>query len=261
MSLFDSIFSSLLKRVLMLLLFSTFFHSAISQDVGEVDIERVYVSDYSLSLFLTTSGGGVGFQYGWIQTYKNRHFLDVAFLYTNHEKAIKGNNYSYEGARSYSYGKLYDVFFLRTGYGFQKTTHHKPYWGGVDIGYFLTGGFSLGIGVPTYLEIAYLSSSGHDIIPIIERYDPSVHSLSNIIGGVPFYERFHKFAFRPGIYGKAGLNFDFGSESDRIRSIEIGLFVDMLFPTIQQMAYNQAKPFFFGGYIAYNFGKRKLLYE
>lgn len=261
MSLFGNIYNNLLKRVFLFLLFSMLTTSLSSQDIGEVETDYVFVSDYSLSLFITTSGGGIGYQHGWTPTYRVKHALDIDFLYTNHEKAVKGTNYSYEGARAYSYGKLYDLFFLRTGYTYQRTTHHKPYWGGVDIGYFLSGGFSLGIAMPTYLEIAYLSPSGHDIISLIERYDPAIHDLSNIIGGVPFYERFHQLTFRPGVFGKAGLIFDFSRDKSRIRALEFGLFMDAIFPPIQQMAFNNAKPLFFGGYISYKFGKKKELYE
>lgn len=261
MSLFDSIYSTLLKRVILFTLFSSITVSLLSQDIGEVEIDYVYVSDYSFSFFLTTSGGGIGYQHGWMPTYKEKHALDIDFLYTNHEKAVRGTNFSYEGARSYSYGKLYDLFFFRTGYTYQRIMYHKPYWGGVEIAFFIGGGFSLGIGMPTYLEIAYLSSSGHDIVPIVERYDPDLHDLSNIIGGAPFYERFHHFAFRPGVYGKAGLSFDFGKQKSHIRALEVGICVDAVFPPMQQMAYNNPKPFFFGGFITYKFGKRKELYE
>jgi hypothetical protein len=249
------------KRWAILSLFSYFSLSLFGQDVGNVEIEQVYAKEHYYSIFFNTSGFGIGYKYGWTPNYSDQHLLDFDFYYSNHEKAVKGSNMSFEGARSFSYGKLYDVFFFRTGYKFQHTTHHKPYWGGVEIGYFMSGGFSLGIGLPTYLEIAYLSPNGYDLIYLVERYDPTIHDLSNIAGGAAFYERFHDLAFRPGAYGKIGLLFDFASDDDRVRSLEIGLSVDAIFPSIQQMAFNDPKKLFLEAYIAYNFGSKKLLYE
>lgn len=250
-----------LKRIVILGFFSIIFLSMHAQEVGDVQIEKVYDRQSNMSLFINTSGYGIGYQFGWSPTYKDKHLLDFDFYYSNHEKAIKGRNLSFEGARAFSYGKLYDLFFIRSGYKYQRTTHHKPYWGGVEVGFFLTAGATLGIGVPTYLEVAYLSPNGYDFVFLIERYNPNVHDLSNIVGGAPFYERFHHFAFRPGFYGKMGLSFDFSSSEYRIRALEVGISVDVLLPTIQQMAFNEPKKLFLEAYIAYCFGSKKVLYE
>ena len=249
----------LMKRISVIIFFSWITLSINAQDVGEVEVERVYDRQFNYSLFVNTSGYGIGVQYGWTPTYSDKHLLDFEFYFSNHEKAIKGRNTSFEGARAYSYGKLYDLFFWRTGYKYQHTTHHKPYWGGVDVGFFLAAGASIGIGLPAYLDIAYLSQGGFDFIYIIERYDPTIHDLSNIVGAAPFYERFHKMAIRPGFYGKAGLSFDFSRDIDRIRSFEIGVSFDMIIPAIQQMAYNEPKKAYIEAYIEYCFCSKKLL--
>lgn len=251
----------LLKRDFFLLLFTLISLAIHSQEVGEVEVERVYDRQSNYTIFFNTTGYGIGYQFGWTPTYKNKHLLDFEFYFSNHEKAVKGRNLSFEGARSFSYGKLYDVFFLRSGYEFQRITHHKPYWGGVEIGYFITIGASIGFGIPTFVEVAYLSPNGYDFVFLIEKYNPNVHDLSNIVGGAPFYERFHQIALRPGLYGKMGLSFDFSSDADRIRALEVGLSVDVLLPTIQQMAFNEPKKLFLEAFIAYNFGKKKILYE
>ncbi len=232
-----------------------------SQDVGEVEIEDIYVSDHTFAFYLNTDGMGVGYQRGWHTQFADKHVLDLSFLYSNHIKAVRGSNFSFEGARSYSYGKLYDLFLLRTGYTYQKTLFKKPYWGGVSIDFNVSTGFTLGIGLPTYLEVAYYAPGGFNIIRVIERYDPEKHDLSNIIGGAPFYERFHNLAFRPGVFGKVGLVFDFSQRQERIRAFAVGLHLDSLFPPLQQMAYNDPTVLYFGGYIAYQFGRKKQLYE
>ncbi|HNY63007.1 MAG TPA: hypothetical protein PLH70_06265 [Bacteroidales bacterium] len=249
------------NKLFLLLILNWLIFPLYSQDAGEVEIEDIYVSDHTFAFYVNTDGVGVGYQRGWHTQFADKHVLDISFLYSNHIKAVRGTNFSYEGARAYSYGKLYDLFFLRTGYTYQKTVFKKPYWGGVSIDFNLSTGFTLGIGLPTYLEIAYYAPGGYDIIRVTERYNPEIHDLTNIIGGAPFYERFHKLAFRPGVFGKAGLVFDFSQRRDRIRAFAVGVQLDSLFPPLQQMAFNAPTPVYLGGYIAYQFGRKKQLYE
>ena len=58
-------------------------------------------------------------------------------------------------------------------------------------------------------------------------------------------------------YAKTGINFEFAKNDYKIQALEVGLSIDMVFPFIQQMAFNKAKAFYLCGYIAYDFGKRK----
>lgn len=240
-----------------LFLFSAF--PVVAQDRGEAELHKVIVKEWNISLFLNTSGGGIGFQHGRTPTYYDKHFWEIDFLYNAHEKSVRAKNPYYSGATSYCYGKLYDLFFLRGGYGYQRTIHQKPYWGGVRIRYTLSGGFSLGMGLPVYLYIYKVTEGG--FIQVAERYDPEKHNLDNIIGRGPLLRGFLETAFRPGFYFKTGLNFDFSKNEETMHILEIGATIDMLFPPLQQMAYNKAKPFYLCGYIAYNFGKRKGNYE
>ena len=110
----------------------------------------------------------------------------------------------------------------------------------------------IGAGHNGLVAANYLSKANKKVLVLQQR---------NIVGGAAFYERFHKLAFRPGAYGKMGLLFDFASDNARVRSLEIGVSVDVLFPPIQQMYQNEAKKAYIEAYIAYNFGSKKLLYE
>jgi hypothetical protein len=162
-------------------------------------------------------------------------------------------------SRSFCYGKLYDLFFLRWGYGYQRIISHKPYYGGVQIRYFFSAGASICFGLPTYLEIVKDADGNIET----ERYDPEnpYHNLSYIYGAARFFDRFRKIAVRPGFYGKTGLNFDFSNHPLKMQVLEVGFSMDMVFPFIQQMAFNRTKPAYFYGYIAYSFGKKKQRYD
>lgn len=230
-------------------------------DVGDVDWKKIIVKEWNVDFFLTTNGGGLGFQHGRTPTYNDKHFWELDFVYNVHHKAVRARNPYYTNARPFAYGKLCDLFFLRGGYGYQRTIHQKPYWGGVRIRYTLSGGFSLGMAMPVYLYIAEVNNTGYVIGQKVERYDPDVHNVDDIIGRANFFKGIGKTSLHPGFYFKTGLVFDFSKDESTIHALEVGGTIDMVFPYVQQMALNKAKPFFLCAYIAYDFGKRKGAHE
>lgn len=243
--------------LVMLFLFSINF--LFPQNRDESYTQKVIVKEWSVAAFLNTSGGGIGFEHGRTPTYYDKHFWELEFLLNFHEKSVRAKNPYYSGAVAYSYGKMYDLAFFRGGYGYQRTIHQKPYWGGVRVRYTLSAGPCLGIAMPVFLYISYISPTG--FTQISERYDPELHNIDNIVGRGPFFQGFTKIKLHPGFYFKTGFNFDFSKNENTMHILEIGGSIDMVFPFVQQMAYNKKKPFYLCAYLAYHFGKRKGNYE
>ena len=237
-----------------------FFVYAQEIEIGESEMEVITLKEWNIMLGLNSSGFSFGFQQGKTPNAKDKHFWEVEFSYCIHHKAFLNNFY---GGRAFCYGKLYDLFFLRGGYGYQRIITYKPYYGGVQIRYFLSAGASLCFGLPTYLEIFKLDTTTKLDYIEVERYDPENqnHIIDNIYGAARFFDRFHKIAVRPGFYGTTGLNFDFSNNPLRMQALEVGFSVDVVFPFIQQMAFNRKKPAYFYAYIAYSFGKKTPRYE
>lgn len=222
-----------------------------AQDVGEF-YHDVTVKEWNFDIFANTSGFGIGFQHGRTPDILNKHFWEIDLLYNQHPKSVRSINAMYEGVRPCRYGQLYTLFFLRGGYGYQRTLHQKPYWGGVQIRYTLSAGPCLGIGIPNYVEIINYNTGFSEIV----RYDPDKHNLNNILGGAGMFRGILQTTFRPGFYAKTGVNFEFSRSDYRLHALELGVSVDMVFPYIQQMAFNDAKKFYFCAYLAYCFGKK-----
>ena len=255
-----------MQKLLLFLGFNAicFFLFAQEIEVGEAEMETITIKEWNIFAALNSSGFSFGFQQGKTPNYKDKHLWEVEFSYCVHHKAVLGKTIP-EG-RSFCYGKLYDLFFLRGGYGYQRIITHKPYSGGVQIRYFFSAGVSICFGLPTYLEIiktVKIDSLQYTSYIETERYDPENpdHNLGSIYGAARFFDRFHKIAVRPGLYGKTGFNFDFSNNPLKMQVLEVGVSVDLVFPFIKQMAFNKTKPVYFSGYIAYSFGKKRAKYN
>lgn len=241
-----------MQRVFLLFVFFVCLCSAKSQEVGEF-YHDVTLKEWNLELFANTSGFGVGFQHGRTPDILNKHYWEVELLYNQHPKSVRSINPLYEGVRPCRYGQLCTLFFLRAGYGYQRTLHQKPYWGGVKVSYNFSAGPELGIAIPTFVEILNYNTGFSEIV----RYDPDKHNLNNILGGTRMFTGLPQTFFRPGFYAKTGLNFDFAKDDYKLSALEVGVSIDMVFPFIQQMANNPAKKLYLCAYLAFDFGKRK----
>ena len=248
-----------MRKIFLFLVFLVSFLSLIAQEieVGDATKEVITVQEWNVLLCLNSSGFGFGFQYGKTPNNKDKHLWEVEFSYCIHHKAVLYRTIP-EG-RQFCYGKLYDLFFLRGGYGYQRILTYKPYYGGVQISFLFDVGASICFGLPTFLEF-FIASDGKITT---ERYNPDNpnHTFENIFGAARFFDRFHRIAVRPGFYAKTGLNFDFSNHPLKMQMLEVGFSMDMVFPFIQQMAFNRTKPAYFYGYVAYSFGKKKPRYD
>jgi hypothetical protein len=251
-----------MKKLLLFIGFSISLIFLLAQEieVGDAEMETITEKEWNFLVCLNSSGFGFGYQQGKTPNYKDKHLWEVEFSYNiNHKAVLRRSIYN---GRYFTYGKLYDLFFLRGGYGYQRIIAHKPYYGGVQIRYFFSVGASICIGIPTYLEIIYEDTTTYTYTKT-ERYNPEnpYHNLGNIYGAARFFDRFHKIAVRPGFYGKTGLNFDFSNNPLKMQLLEVGFSMDIVFPFIQQMAFSRTKPLYLYAYIAYSFGKKKPKYN
>ncbi len=241
-----------LRKILLLLVGFFIVVRLEAQEIGEF-YHDVTLKEWDFQLMVNTGGFSVGFQHGRTPDILNKHFWEIALAYNQHPKSVRSYNAMYEGVRPCRYGQLCTLFFLHGGYGYERTLHQKPYWGGVKVSYNFSLGASLGLAIPTYVEVLNYNTGFAEFA----QYDPEKHNLNNILGGAPMFKGILQTKFRPGFYAKTGLNFDFAKDDYKLRALEVGLALDMVFPFVQQMAFNDAKPFYLCAYLAFNFGKRK----
>ncbi|MCK9398487.1 MAG: hypothetical protein M0Q51_00645 [Bacteroidales bacterium] len=199
-------------------------------------------------------GMGANFRKGINKTFFNSRIFEIEFVSMKHPKQIRVINPYYYDAKSYVYGKLNHVYILRAGYGFKKLLNRKPYWGGVELRVLYMGGLSVAFAKPVYL---YFWDETYTYVKE-EKYNPDnyYHNSEYIYGRAPFTDGLGELKVYPGVYAKAGLNFEFGALNSKIRALEAGGVVEYFPIAIPIMAFNPAQNFLVTFYLNFSFGKR-----
>jgi hypothetical protein len=224
---------------------------ALSDTLDNVLLEQ----QWNLGIQLNTNGWGLKFRRGRNLALLKQFMWELEFSTYKSAKEVRTINPYYSDSKSYIYGKLNYVSFLRGGVGFQRILNRKPYWGGVQLSLIYYGGLSVGITKPVYLYIIY-STTASDYQVREERYDPERHFLDNIYGRGAFLTGITHLEFHPGVYVKGGLEFEFGTRNRAIKALEIGAILDYSPIPIAIMANNPKQSLFLTAYLSIAMGKR-----
>jgi hypothetical protein len=217
----------------------------------------LYNRERTYGVVLHSLGIGVNYRTGKRITYFKTRVLEFEFVSMKSYKQVKMINPYVVNSKRYVYGKSNDAFIIRAGVIWKKLLNRKPYWGGVEVRFTYGGGLSLGIAKPYYLYIIKdISGSGETFTIVPERFDPTKHSNTDIYGRAPFSKGFNEITIHPGIQLKTGLNFEFGTQNTKIKSLEIGGTIDILPTGLTIMFSNSNQIFFPTIYLTISFGKR-----
>lgn len=204
-----------------------------------------------------TQGFGMGYQQGRILNIYSTLFWQAEFATLRHPKEFRRTNESFPNTRTYSYGKLNRVYMLKGGFGVNRTISDKPYWGGVQVRYNIAGGLNLSVAEPVYLYILHYNLSDSRFYRIVEKYDPVTHFSDNIYGRGPIGKGLLESKLYPGAYLKGGFNFDYGSDSQTLRALEVGAILDAFPKKIPIMAFAENRNLYLTLYVALHFGARE----
>ena len=228
-----------------------------AQQVNTVEQSGVlYRKESSFGLSIHTRGFGLNYRNGKHLTGKRKRMLEIDLLSMKHPKEIKTLNQYYENTKGYVYGKRNNLAVLRGGIGLQNVIYQKEEIGNIEIRYSLYGGASFGLAKPIYLYVLEESNDPYNPNKVIEKYDPEKHQIDNIYGKAPLGYGLERTEIHPGIYGKAGLSFDWAEDDEKVRCLEVGIVSDYYLSPIQIMAFNKATPSFTTFYAILSFGRK-----
>lgn len=245
-------------RIVLLAIISIFCIQLKAQSELVIDTSKniVLMKERSYGVLFHTQGWGIKYSQGYNKTAFNRRMITVELGEMQSLRQIRTINPYFTNAKSYVYGKLNSVFTLRGSFGYYKQLNRKPYWGGVELRFFYVGGLTLAITKPIYLYILNASPVIYEYSISEERYDPDEHFVDNIFGRAPFTRGFNNLDVYPGLHAKVGLDFDYASYRNKLKSLEVGATLDVFPRPVPIMAFNDPNYYFLTLYVNFNFGKR-----
>ncbi len=224
----------------------TVFSQLPAQD--DIRVLQRYENNYYLKIH--SQGLGIGYRTGYNMTALKKRMYDFSFFTMKHPKEVRiSNTIGDFDAKSYIYGKMNSLFLVEASVGTLRILNEKPYWGGIELRTFVSAGPVIGFTKPVYLYI-YPERS-------LQKYDPEKHFYDNIYGRGPFFKGFNEIKLHPGLYCKAGFNFEHGSDESRIRALEAGVMFCAFLKPIEIMSYTKNNNLFATIYLSYQFGNRK----
>lgn len=213
-------------RIIILIMLSIFFAGESYAQMPDKQVNKVgYRKSVFGGVILHTQGLGLNLSYVKFKTFDKKRIFSVDFVSMKHPKEYKIFGAIDKNAKGFVYGKLNSAYVFRAGMGTRKIKYEKLRVGGAEINFNWLSGVSLGMAKPEYLEVSkYLG--GQEYVIEVEKYDPEIHNLTNIYGRGPGSRGISEMKFYPGIFLKGSVNFEYSSERDRVRAIEVGAVVD-----------------------------------
>jgi len=214
-------------------------------------------NEFTVGVNIHTSGWGINARRSKNLTVSKKRLLEVELVNMKHPKEVRSVNPYFDNAKSFFYGKINTMTVFRAAVGMQNVLFSKAEKGGVEVRLHYSGGLSLALAKPVYLNILYADSGvvgQYDVL--VEKYDPDKHYVDNIYGRAPFTKGFDEIKPYPGAYGKLGISFEYGNDFEDVKSIETGITIDAYGKQIPIMTNTENKQFFINFYINLLYGRK-----
>jgi hypothetical protein len=212
-----------------------------------------YRKSFLFGAKLISDGYGIFFELGRASSVKKALLYQLEISERKHIKEEKLNSY-YSNSVPFIFGKENFFYPVKLGVQQQQLLGNKSNKNGVAITANYGGGVAIGLLRPYYVQI----QDGNQITYVKYNSPDSAAFLGGrIIGGPTTGKGWNELTVVPGLYAKAAVRFDYGSYNEVISAIEVGITADFYSKKIPQIVYNPEKQFFFSGYVAILFGKRK----
>lgn len=242
---------------------------AVKKEIEQKNI--VYKNEFSVGVKLLSNGWSIFGERAKILSIWKTRFFDFAFLEYKNFKQTKQQPVDHynissflDSNKDYYFGKKNNFYALHVGYGYKKRIADKADKNGVRVSLTYLGGFSLGVLKPYYLEYidsSYVEENVTTYIIVNDKYSEQNKDKfldeSLITSASGFSKGLGEIKAIPGVYGKFGLNFDWASNDQFVKSMEVGVNLDVYYKKVPIMVASDVnRPFFLGLYLSFQLGKR-----
>ena len=241
-----------MKKLLIIAVIFLFGAVSLSAQGDLNEQQKVFFrNERSFGILLNTDGIGVSYRGAKRINFLNKRLLEIEAGTLKHPKEYKQPTYS-QGS-SIIFGKLNSTFYLRGGIGHQHEIFKKADLGGIAIRYFYSAGPVFALYKPIYYRVLYPISNIEAEIKI-EKFNVSIALPQDIYGKASFTKGLNETKIMPGLFAKAGFNFEYSKEDKIIHAIEIGAQINAFPKKIPIMASTDNKNIFFSLFVSYRFG-------
>jgi len=201
---------------------------------------------------LISNGYGGFIEFGKVKSIKSALLFQFELSeYKSIREEKQSNLYAY--STPFVFGKQNFFYPLKLGVQQQVLFGNKSNKNGVSITGNFGGGISAGLLRPYYVQLGatntYVKYESADSSKFL---DPS-----GISGGPGFSKGWSDIDVIPGAYVKTALRFDYGSYNEVVSALEVGIVADFFSKKVPLMVHEKHNQFFFSGYVAIVFGRRK----
>ena len=244
-----------MKRLLIIIMLSVVVGVVYAQGELDEQLKVFFRNERSFGFLLNTDGMGISYRAGKRLDYLNKRLIEIEAGTLRSTKEYRQRQIYGQGG-AFIFGKLNSTFYLRGGYGHQHELYSKEDFGGIAIRYFYTAGPVLALYKPVYYKVFHqISGTVNEYEIWHEKFDPNViASPDEIYGRASFTKGLKEIKVMPGLFAKAGFNFEYSKEDRAIHAIEIGGQVNAFPKDIPIMALIDNKQFFFSLFVSYRFG-------
>ena len=246
------------KRIFITFYFVLFFiNYNTAQNTPITDGELLYYKDFNIGFSLNTyGGGGMYYRHGWHKTGSVKNYIESDISYIRHPKEIWRLGYQ-QNPSTYTFGRLNYTYFWRNSFGQKIELTERSYKNALGLNFIYNIGISLALLKPAYIDYFVLNTDGSNSL-VTEKYNPEKHNIEyRIYGNGPFLSGFNELNVKVGLFGRVGLNIEYGQYPDEYKSIEAGITFDAFNEKLPMVTRAEQIQFFPALYIAFNFGWKK----
>jgi len=228
-----------------------------AQNTPITDGELLYYKDFNIGFSLNTyGGGGMYYRHGWHKTGSVKNYIESDISYIRHPKEIWRLGYQ-QNPSTYTFGRLNYTYFWRNSFGQKIELTERSYKNALGLNFIYNIGISLALLKPAYIDYFVLNTDGSNSL-VTEKYNPEKHNIEyRIYGNGPFLSGFNELNVKVGLFGRVGLNIEYGQYPDEYKSIEAGITFDAFNEKLPMVTKAEQIQFFPAMYIAFNFGWKK----
>jgi hypothetical protein len=229
------------------------------EEEGSIIFEKQNIFGFKLY----SDGWGALYEKGKQKNVNKANLYSIEFGERKHPKEeklfnITGGGGGFIFGQPLIYGKENNFYFLKMGAGQSFLLGGKGNKNGVAVTAVYGGGFSLGMLKPYFVDIQD-QVSGQVLSVRWEggdgKYDQNF--LFNPLGSSGTFKGVGETRFKPGLYAKGGLRFDYGRYNEVVSAIEVGFNAEYYTAEMPILIANEGKKTFLNVFVALEFGRRK----